>query len=293
MKVFSRGGVPVYTDYKENIIVEPKHPILVWKANKDKLRPSWFSIDVQREFPEGLPKLGSTHSEDALTWNVFRTLQLNDRIHCLTNIFTPSLDTYKIWFWGHDASIPSQVIDSEIQETLDQMEPWGKGGIPQQTEPDVILRGKRHIIMVECKLGKQRQRVKAWQRSSPGMRPEYSAFIDRKGFGNLFKPSFNYERDGNRFYQLFRNYLMGAALASRWHTTFSLLTIVNALNRNLEGRSHESEFKSFQSILTNDSNTFLITWQQVLDVLPQEKNLLSLREFVENHQLLVPSSTKQ
>ena len=74
MKVISRGGVPVHTDYAENIIVDSAHPILVWKANKDRLRPDWFTRDVQERFPGGLPKLGSVHSEDALTWNIFRTL---------------------------------------------------------------------------------------------------------------------------------------------------------------------------------------------------------------------------
>jgi hypothetical protein len=75
MMVSSRGGVPVYTDYKDNIIVDRRNSILAWKANKDRLRPSWFSESLQRDFPRGLPKLGSVHSEDSLTWNVFRTLQ--------------------------------------------------------------------------------------------------------------------------------------------------------------------------------------------------------------------------
>ena len=145
MKIASSSGVPVYTDYKENIIVEPEHSILAWKANKDRLRHS------------GLPKLCSVHSEDALTWNVFRTLQLKNRIQCLTNIFAPGIDPYQIWFWGHDASKQSEKIDREIRDILNQMEPWGKDGVKQQTESDVILRGKRQIVMVECKLGKTRQ----------------------------------------------------------------------------------------------------------------------------------------
>jgi hypothetical protein len=62
----SKGGVDVYSN-RENIIIEPNHPILIWKANKDKLRPDWFPLDVQKKFPVGLPKLGSIHSEDALT----------------------------------------------------------------------------------------------------------------------------------------------------------------------------------------------------------------------------------
>ena len=285
MKVCSRGGVPVYTDYRENITVDSNNPILTWKANKDRLRPSWFPLDVQKDFPGGLPKLGSMHSEDALTWNVFRTLQLKSRIQYLTEIFNPGLDIYKIWFWGHDADQESPKIDAEIQDILNQMEPWGEGGVKQQTEPDVILRGKRHVVMVECKLGEPNKKVKAWQRSSTGMRREYAAFIEERKF-KLFADSFNYERDGNRFYQLFRNYLLGAAIASRWDTEFSLLAIVNALNSNREGRSHQDEFSSFRSVLAEPSNTFIITWQQIWGALPKEENLSTLRNYMARHPLL-------
>jgi len=273
LKISSSSGVPVYTDYKENIIVEPEHSILAWKANKDRLRHS------------GLPKLCSVHSEDALTWNVFRTLQIKNRIQCLTNIFAPGIDPYQIWFWGHDASKQSEKIDREIQDILNQMEPWGKDGLKQQTEPDVILRGKRQIVMVECKLGKTRQEVKAWRRSSTGMRREYAVFMKEQGF-KLFNDSFDYERDGNRFYQLFRNYVLGAALASKWNTGFSLLVIVNALNSNFEGRSHQDEFDSFRAVLADPSNAFLITWQQIFNALPKQEDLLPLRNYMAGHPLL-------
>jgi hypothetical protein len=285
MKIFSRGGVPVYTDYKENIIVEPDHPILAWKANKDRLRPSWFSESLQRDFPGGLPKLGSVHSEDALTWNVFRTLQLKNRIQCLANIFAPGMDISHIWFWGHGSNDQSEGIDPEIQDMLDEIEPWGRGGVKQQTESDVILKGKHKVIMIECKLGKAGSRVKAWQRSSPGMRPEYAVFIKEHGF-RLFSDSFDYESDGNRFYQLFRNYVLGAALAAKWNTKFSLVALVNELNPNSGGKSHQEEFDSFGSVLTDPTNTFLLTWQQIFNALPKEESLSDLRNYMANHYLL-------
>jgi len=286
----SKGGVDVYSN-RENIIIEPNHPILIWKANKDKLRPDWFPLDVQKKFPGGLPKLGSIHSEDALTWNIFRTLQINNKLQSLTDIFAPELDIYKIWFWGHDANLQSENIDPEIQGLLDQMEPWGKDSVKQQTETDVILLGKHQLIMVECKLGKPGQEIKAWQRSSKGMRPEYAIFMEEQGF-KLFANSFNYARDGNRFYQLFRNYVLGAALASKWKIHFSLLAIVNALNSNLEMRSHQEELNSFRSVLVDPSNTFLITWQQIWNALSKEENLLPLRNCMMNDTLLYPSQYK-
>lgn len=284
---YSRGGVLVYADYKDNIIVDPDHPILLWKANKDKLRPSWFSLDVQRGFLGGLSKIASQHSEDALTWNVFRTLQLNDRIQRLTDIFSPRLDIYKIWFWGRDADMRTQEIDPEIQECLNQMEPWGKNGVKQQTEPDIILRGKSHVVMVECKLGRPGEKVKAWQRGRSGMRSEYLTFMDGLKL-KLCADSFHYEHHGNRFYQLFRNYLLGASLALKWETQFLLVAIVNEFNSNLEDHSHRDEFNSFRSVLAEPRNTFLVTWQQIWNALPRERKLLPLLEYMMKHTLLSP-----
>jgi hypothetical protein len=265
--------------------VDSTHPILAWKASKDLLRPGWFTKDLQERFPAGLPKISSVHGEDALTWNVFRTLQLANRIDCLTDTFMPGLDGNKVYFWGHDADQQSEEIDSEIQYVLDEMEPWGKGGVKQQTEPDVIARGKHHVVVVECKLGKPGQKVRAWQRSRIGMPPEYANFLAEREL-RLFAGTFKYERDGNRFYQLFRNYVLGAALRSRWNTDFSLVAIVNSMNSNVGGKSHEREFNSFRFLLTNFSNTHIISWQQICNVIPKEKNLLSLRSYLVDHPLL-------
>jgi len=117
------------------------------------------------------------------------------------------------------------------------------------------------------------------------MRREYLAFMEKLRL-KLFTGSFNYERDGNRFYQLFRNYLLGAALAMKWRAEFSLLAIVNANNYILDGGSHQTEFNSFRSILSDSSNTYIITWQQIWHALLKEEGLLLLRQFMSKHPLL-------
>lgn len=284
----SRGGVPVYADYRDNIIVDPDHPILAWKARKEIFSPGLFPASVQKLFPLVLARIGSQHSEDALTWNVFRTLQLARMLRVVTDAMAPKEEFEILYLWGHNAGRKSQDIDHDIQDCLNQVEPWGRNGAKQQTETDVMLRGKEHLIVVECKLGKPGEIVKAWSRSRVGMRPEYATFMKDLGL-KLFADSFNYEHDGNRFYQLFRNYLLGAALGLRWNTKFSLLAIVNGLNSNVERRSHQDEFACFRSVLVDPTNAFLITWQQVWNALPRERNLLRLHEFMANHPLLALS----
>jgi len=289
VKTYSRGGVGVYSDYRCNIIVDPDHPILVWKANEDRFSPRLFYAEVRESFPERLPRIGSEHSEDALSWNVFRSLQLRQKLQLVGAFAAPGADFDTVYFWGRAAYQRSEQIDPEIQNTLNEMEPWGKNGARQQTETDVILRGKRHMIVIESKLGEPCKAVKAWCRSRPGMRPEYRDFlkkVEKERGEPLFSPSFDYEKDGNRFYQLFRNYLLGAALSWKWGTEFSLLAIVNSANSNLGGRSHQGEFDSFRSRLARPSNAFLTTWQQLWDRLPSGPSLHALQMWLLNHPLL-------
>ena len=292
MKVCSRGGGLVYTDYQENIIVDHDHPILRWKANKERFSPNLFSLETRNQLPEGLPRIGSQHSEDALSWNILRSLQLENKLHLITDMIMPEMNVEIVYFWQHDTRHWSEQIDPEIQDILNKMEPWGRNGIKQQTETDVILRGRSHIIMVENKLGIPGEIVRAWCRSRPGMRHEYKAFMEelKKRDVKLFNDSFDYQRDGNRFYQLFRNYLLGAALSLKWNARFSLLAIVNSLNSNLDGRSHEEEFGRFQSLLEESSNAFLTTWQQIWSKVRKETGLETLRKWLGNHPLLRLSS---
>jgi len=290
MKVCSRGGVGVYTDYRENIIIDADHPILKWKANKknERLRPSWFPVSVQAKFPEGFPYIASEHSEDVLSWNFFRSLQSAGKLCFITDLLGISENIEKVYFWQHDADYWGEEIATEIQATLNEMELWGTNGRRQQTETDVILRGSHHIVMVESKLGKPDQIVEAWGRSGSSnrpMRPEYLEFMEKLE-PKLFKSSFDFEQDGRRFYQLFRNYLLGAALSQKWGTKFYLLAIVNDFNRNLEGRRHEEELQSFQCLLEEQDNTFLTTWQELFRILLDEPKLSKLRHWLKGHPLL-------
>jgi len=289
MKIQSKSGVPVHTDYRENIVVDPENRVLAWKASKDRFPPGQFGPEIEKDFPEGLPRIGSQHSEDALSWNVFRSLQLAQELSLVGDFAAPGEDLSTVYFWGRDAHQRSAQIDPEIRVTLNEMEPWGRNGRQQQTETDVMLRGKRHIIMIESKLGEAGKTIKAWCRSSEGMRAEYATFLDelrKKQGGTLFADSFDYDKDGNRFYQLFRNYLLGAALSLKWKTEYSLLAIVNSLNCNLDGRSHQEEFESFRSLLVHPSNAFLITWQQIWERLRSQAGLHVLRMWLLSHPLL-------
>jgi hypothetical protein len=114
METFSLGGVPVYTDYCENIIVDSGHPILAWKANKERFSPRLFTSHIRALYPDGLPRIGSRHSEDALSWNLFHSLQLAGKLLLITDFIALGLDCDIVYFWARDACQWSDKVDPDI-----------------------------------------------------------------------------------------------------------------------------------------------------------------------------------
>jgi len=133
----------VATDYRSRIIVDPDSPILALKANRDRYtqgQPTYA----------GLPYLGSQDSEDALTWNVFRSLQKARKLHIISNEFGI----------GEPAGLLLWSLAPEADDTSTRLQ-YGTGTLirrfdgiirGQITEPDAIILGTKGIAVVECKL---------------------------------------------------------------------------------------------------------------------------------------------
>lgn len=138
----------VVEDYRQRIIVDPDSPILAFKASRDR----YTNIPSQARYA-GLPYLCSWNSEDALTWNVFRTLQQAERLDIVSDrleIGQPRgllLWTLAPQFDGINAEL-QYVTGSLIRKF---------GGIfrGQMTEPDVIMLGTTGIAVIECKLSER------------------------------------------------------------------------------------------------------------------------------------------
>jgi hypothetical protein len=90
----------------------------------------------------GRPRLASENSEDALSWNLFRTLEKAGRLEVVARALDLE-DEFQALYWYRpwDSAEPLP----EIHQALKQVEPR-KG---YQTETDVILKGRRYLIMVE------------------------------------------------------------------------------------------------------------------------------------------------
>jgi hypothetical protein len=187
----------------------------------------------------------------------------------------------RVLFWGRDAEGP-EGADPKLQEILDVMEPWGRGGRRQQTEPDVMVIADTTVVIIEGKLGAIGARVNAWTRSHGGMRAEYQQFVTDHHL-DCVQPRFDWDRDGPRFYQLLRNWILAQALGQSLGKTARLVGVVNAENRNRSGLSHADEFELFCTHLPlrNRDHARLVTWQVLMGrVTGSTKTVARLREWL-------------
>lgn len=133
----------VATDYRSRIIVDPDSPVLAFKANRDR---------YTQRFPTyaGLPYLGSQDSEDALTWNVFRSLQKARKLHIIYNEFGIGDPVgLLLWTLAPEMDDMSARLQYEAGTLIRRFDGILRG---QMTEPDAIILGTKGIAVVECKL---------------------------------------------------------------------------------------------------------------------------------------------
>ena len=248
----SSSGVKVYDDWRDNIVVDADAPPLSWKAKRD-IFGSHTSVP-------GRPYLASENSEDALPWNLFRTLERTGHLDVVARALGVE-DEFQVLYWycPWDAAEPLP----EIKAALDRVEPWGRIGGRYQTETDVILKGQRYLVMVESKLGKPGARVRTWERaSSSRIPPTYEEPLRA-----LLAGMQDWEVTMRRFYQLLRHLILANELCrpKGWPLEPHLLAIVNELNSNRNGVTHAVEFEHFRRCLRlPPEQTHLLTWQELL-----------------------------
>jgi hypothetical protein len=249
----TRSGVKVHDDWRDNIVVDADAPPLVGKASRD--------IFGGHTSVPGRPYLASENSEDALSWNLFRTLERTGHLDWVARALGLD-DAFQVLYWYRPWDTAGPL--PEITAALNRAEPWGLIGGRYQTETDIILKGERYLVMVECKLGKPDTRVRAWQRSSSSrIPPTYEAPLRA-----LLVDVRNWEATMRRFYQLLRHLILANELCRSeggWPLEPHLLAIVNELNVNRRGVDHAVEFEYFRQCLRlGPERTHLVTWQELL-----------------------------
>lgn len=262
--IITPSKVKVYTQWQSNILVDPEAPAIRWKSRQKK--------DIySRGNVKGLSRLGSVNSEDALSWNLFRTLEKYEALNRFTTQWGLP-DNYQVLYWFRSAD--SDVPYEGIRECLDLIEPWGRGGRRQQTESDIILLGRKNLIMVENKLGAPRKKINAWGKQRGEVPREYLDFTLP-----LLK-SHQYWSEMPRYYQLYRQLILGTELGKRFNLQPYLLAIYNDLNLAKNGLTHDKEFEEFKSTIAKPTSARCLSWQSLIKEIrsfnyPQLSELIS------------------
>lgn len=146
-------GHSVAFDYRMNIIADYNSPILAQKAYRERyLAPHRYA---------GAPLLCSSHSEDVITWNVFRTFQQAGRLETIAGPAGVK-EPRALLIWGvapqpDDDKGVLQFITGGFLREID-------GGFPgEPAEPAIVLLGSTSVVVgVVARLSEQEDAAKLW-----------------------------------------------------------------------------------------------------------------------------------
>lgn len=272
----------VVVDYRQRIFVDSDSPLLAFKANRDR----YTNLPNQKDYA-GKPYLGSWNSEDALTWNVFRSLQKTGQLGIITNKLGIG-EARASLFWTlapepDSASAELQYVTGSVIRKFDGVLP---GRI---TEPDLIILATAGIVVIECKLsepGKAPSHL--WEGSPDSIRKRLPIY--RGEIPHLLSDIASHD-DIAAVYQLVRMAFYAIKLGTMFGVEPVLVSLSNAENWSLEMkklRSSPSElWRRFCNNILGESRPRCesLFWQDIRAVL-QDKVLDALSLYLRNHPCL-------
>lgn len=201
-------------------------------------------------------RLRSENSEDAVVWNVFRTLEKKEKISHLINLLNfTSVDDVQIFYWSH-------FKDGMTWKELTFARKEFKEAPKFNTEPDLILFSSKDnwLSFLEAKLGSNVLQKFLYTGSELTRRREMYGEHDQ--FVEIFKKPHTFDSvavDG-RCYELLRQWLLGNWLAKKIGTEFlQLLLVRNSQKKDGESFSNfiiQDNLKAFKVLTWNDLHRF-------------------------------------
>ncbi len=234
-------------DFRNNLIIDSDNPILIQKACRDR----FSSKSHWNAGYGGEAYLSRENSEDALTWNVFRSLQAAGEygLKVISDSFNIT-KVEKILFWGCDVENngDEQQLLNILIRTID-----GKH-IGTMTEPDLVLITETEVIFVECKLN-QNGNVSPWRAQGDGAKKRMKTYIE-EGFTEL-----NDINDWELVYQLIRQYVYAKSLSEKLNKKPAVISFIN--NKHKEVLS--KYYLKIKESAINDTGIFkdFVTWQDI------------------------------
>ncbi len=271
--VTKKRKIPVALDYRQNLLVDRDAPQI--KAIAER---KYYTRDTI-ELPEGADPpsvLGCINSEEALIWNVFRTLMREDGMHYFleaATIFPGGGSVAKderisaAWFWGMNDRGSSFLPMDTASETMKEPPDF-------RTIPALLLLGINRFIMVEgrytslfsaCpKLRRNacpgKDKCHFWDPAF-GIPKEFPAFVEKDDI----------PRTCGRHFQLMRLFILLRVLTQIPSMGDGLLVCI--LDENQEaGKINRKLFADFLRSLPPESHRHLAltSWQAIKRLIPFE-----------------------
>lgn len=229
-------------DFRENLIVDQDNPILIQKA--------WRDHDVH-----GWAYLAVPHGEDALTWNVFRSLDVGGRLDIIQKFFGLDDPVEEVLFWGCDPDGRSD-IQQQLNILIRGFDGQRKGTM---TELDLLIVTRSEICAVECKL---RCSNEPWAAQGTGWRRRWTDY--HRVFPELL-PEQPQDDPYRYIYQLMRNAIYAELLRKELGRRVSKVCALVSRERLSKVEGIEERYQAFVSHCKVAACAPLIYWEDLTD----------------------------
>lgn len=272
----------VAEDFRDRIIVDSDSPILAFKANRDR-----YAVVKNQANYAGLPHLGSSHSEDALTWNVFRSFQIHGHLDMVTRKL--GIGNVQAMLLRTLAPEPDE-MSSKLQYATGSLIRKFDGRLPGQiSEPDVIILGSIGLAVIECKLSEpDKAPSHLWEGSIESVRKRRPIY--EKEIPGLIKESTADEVIGPVF-QLIRMAFYAMKISEIFVVTPLVVSLTNERNWSLEIREFGKSSNELWDIFNREvrgggsPKCCALTWQNFRTLL-QGETLDDLSRYLSTHPCL-------
>jgi len=217
---------------------------ILWREPRD-LELFMKVKSVKRE-----SRIARDNSEDAVTWNVFMSLQKTKQLPRLLTVLTGSpCHECEVMYWGY--SELEDGVWSSLQQARSEYEVRPRGG----SEPDVIVRCDSALFFIEAKLASGNDTL---LRSKDSAVRETYVTGGKGWYAQVFRSDFETVAIAEKKYELLRFWLLGSWIAASLGLEFYLVNLV------LSEREKGIEQVFRPHIRENEHRRFLrATWEDI------------------------------
>lgn len=247
------GKDPKFSCPTHNISISPstfkytsEFDNLLWKSKQDRALLKDIS-EVKR-----VSKFEHDNSEDAVTWNIFRFLEINDLLADLLSKLTKStLSKPEVIYWSY--SQLEQNVWSKLLQARKKFETNPAKG----SEPDIIIKSDKALFFIEAKLLASNNTP--FRSNNPLVQKKYE-IGGNNWYSKVFNSDFKTVALAKKKYELLRFWLLGTWIAEKLDLDFHLVNLVLSEREAEIGSIFKPHIKENQR-----RKFFRVTWETIYE----------------------------